>query len=51
MYCLDSHKDYHFSNKFELDGMMFEKNSVPLFETIILMETVRNVRDLVLLSV
>ena len=24
-------KDYHFSNKFELDGMMFEKNSVPLF--------------------
>ena len=24
-------KDYHFSNKFELDGMIFEKNSVPLF--------------------
>ena len=24
-------KDHHFSNKFELDGMMFEKNSVPLF--------------------
>ena len=26
-----NNKDHHFSNKFELDGIMFEKNSVPLF--------------------
>ena len=33
-------KDHHFSNKFELDGMMFEKNSVPLFLLLIIpMET------------
>ena len=26
-----NNKDYHFSNRFELDGIMFEKNSTPLF--------------------